>query len=37
MEQVAIALALLGCFVSSFTAAMVWGYFLEALDSGDDV
>jgi hypothetical protein len=37
MEQVAIALALLACFVSSFTAAMVWGYFLERLDSGEDV
>ena len=29
MELLAMALALVACVASSFTAAMVWGYFLE--------
>jgi hypothetical protein len=37
MEQLAFGLALFACCVSSFTAAMIWGYFLERLDSGEDV
>jgi len=36
MEQVAFGLALFACLASSFTAAMVWGYFLETTLHNDD-